>query len=409
MRFVLSAALKNLRRQRRDPYAVALWLGVPLVITLLLSLVFGRGGSGGAPRGRLLVADEDKTLLSSLLPSAFSQGELGRMVEVEKVVDRQEGRARIARGDGSALLIIPKGFGAAVLRNEPCRLDLITNPSLRILPSIIEESLSMMAEAVFYLQSLAGDQLKLFSSGPPEEATVAEQARTLNRLGKQVQRYLDPLLIELKTTVLEEETRARFNFAEAFFPGTLFLTLMFLGQAQGAEMWKEREGGTLRRLMTTPRSVGQFLGGAVLSSGALIGLLAVCALTAARWVLGLQVRNWIPAVVWMILAGVALFLLMLLVQIHASSARTGNLLASATLFPLVMLGGSLFPFEVMPEGLAAIGRLTPNGFGVAQLKAILTGTVEPLRLAAGFVGVLLWSALTFALAARRLRRGFLNG
>ncbi len=47
--------------------------------------------------------------------------------------------------------------------------------------------------------------------------------------------------------------------------------------------------------------------------------------------------------------------------------------SSMIVFPLMMIGGSFFPLEVMPAWMARIGRWTPNGLGVAQLKEILFG------------------------------------
>jgi ABC-type multidrug transport system permease subunit len=71
-----------------------------------------------------------------------------------------------------------------------------------------------------------------------------------------------------------------------------------------------------------------------------------------------------------------------------------------------MLGGSFFPFEFMPRGMAAIGRLTPNGWALLQLQGMLAGSIEPARLALAFAVLALASGLAFWLSLRRLRRGF---
>jgi ABC-type multidrug transport system permease subunit len=71
-----------------------------------------------------------------------------------------------------------------------------------------------------------------------------------------------------------------------------------------------------------------------------------------------------------------------------------------------MLGGSFFPFEIMPAWLARIGRFTPNGWALEQLKAVLRDAVEPVQLALALVGVVLVGALAFLISMRRLRRAF---
>src|SRR5580658_6427670 len=119
MRFLLAAVTKDLRRLRRDPLALATSLGIPVVLVTLITLVFS--GGQAAPQGRLLVADEDKTLLSQTLTSAFSREPLSKMLVIE-TISRDEGRRRMDRGDASALLIIPKGFQDAFFQNQPVQL-----------------------------------------------------------------------------------------------------------------------------------------------------------------------------------------------------------------------------------------------------------------------------------------------
>ena len=53
-----------------------------------------------------------------------------------------------------------------------------------------------------------------------------------------------------------------------------------------------------------------------------------------------------------------------------SKGVIGNVVISAVLFPLLMLGGSFFPSEAMPGWMAQVGRWTPNGWAVERLKAL---------------------------------------
>ena len=124
MHFLWISAVKDLSRLRRDSFSLATWLGIPLILGLLLNVVFG--GGEGAPQGRVLVADEDGTFLSNTFMGASRGRPLSRMLVIEQV-DQAEGRARINRGAGSALLIIHKGFQEAYLQDKPFELQLLTN------------------------------------------------------------------------------------------------------------------------------------------------------------------------------------------------------------------------------------------------------------------------------------------
>ena len=404
MRFVWACTLKDLRRLRRDPVALGVWLGLPILVCLLLVLVFGRGDV--TPQGTLLVADEDESLVSSLLAGAFGQGPLGKMLVVEKV-KQQDGRARINRGDGSALLVIPKGFGAAVLRNQASQLKLVTNPSQSILPQIVEQSVSLVPEAVFYLQTIAGDRVRALASGTaPTDQLVAESSVAFNRLGSQITQYLDPRLIDLETEVVEPRSSQSTNMAAAFVPSMLFMAVLFLAMGFSGEIWKERRQGVLMRLLVSPGRMEAFLMGRVLSL-ALVLLLAVTGgLLIARSSMGIPARIAVTAVVFTVLAGSALYLVLQLLVAYAATARAANVASNLVLLPLAMLGGSFFPFELMPPWLAAIGRFTPNGWSVQQLDAILAGRSGALEIGLACAGVVVVASVAFALVARRLRRGF---
>jgi hypothetical protein len=61
----------------------------------------------------------------------------------------------------------------------------------------------------------------------------------------------------------------------------------------------------------------------------------------------------------------------------------------------------------MPDSLARIGRLTPNGWAILRFREIIAGQTDPARLVIAFSAVLGITAMIFAVAARRLRWKFL--
>ena len=160
------------------------------------------------------------------------------------------------------------------------------------------------------------------------------------------------------------------------------------------------------RLLVSPGRVEAFLMGRVLSL-ALVLLLAVTGgLLIARPVMGIPARIAVTAVVFTVLSGSALYLVLQLLVAYAGTARTANVVSNLVLLPLAMLGGSFFPFELMPPWLAAIGRFTPNGWSVLQLSGILAGRSGAVEIGLACAGVVVVGSVAFALVARRLRRSF---
>jgi ABC-type Na+ efflux pump permease subunit len=388
MRFLFATARKDWRRNRRNLPELALWIGIPLIIGGVIVLAFGGSGGGPAPQAHLLVVDQDGSFLSGVLLGALTQEEAGGLIRAEKV-DLAEGRDRIDAGKASALLVIPDGFGAAVLDETPSTLRLWVNPAQQILPGIVEETLSMALEAAFYLQRLFGDEIRTIAAGPPpgrntlDDLLVSGLAIDINQRVERLIEYLDPPAIELE--IVEDPPEAGEEVAPdgigvLFLPGILLLSLLFMAQGLGNDIWQEREQLTLRRVVVAPRPLVAFLAGKGLAAAGLIVLVCLCGLGIGYLYLKLPARTLPLAVVWSLGTGVMLLGLMSAIQVSAPSQRAGQIFGMVLVFPLMMLGGSFFPFEAMPRWMAAAGALTPNGWALQVLKGIIRGERSGLEL-----------------------------
>jgi ABC-2 type transport system permease protein len=372
MHFLAVSLRKDWARTRRDPFQFLVSLGIPLVLAVLMSLVFGR--EPATPRGLLLVADEDNTIASTRMLEAFHREPLSKMIGIEKVT-RDAGRARIDRGDASAFLLLPKGLQMAFLLNLPVQLQLFTNPTERILPQMIQETLSITVDAAFYLRRA--------NFVPPP----------------------NPPLIDLETAVVRENKPAR-SFAAVFLPSMLFMGLLFIASGAAADIWRERMLGTLRRIASSPVSMASYLVARVVFVSILYVVVALVGLVAANRMAGMPVPNLPAAALWIAFTGTIFYLLFLWISVQPATQRAASVLGNLIIFPLAMLGGCFFPFEWMPAWMVAIGKLTPNGWAISQFKAILDGTVDAGRIAATAALMAALGALAFLLTLRRLRRGF---
>jgi len=190
------------------------------------------------------------------------------------------------------------------------------------------------------------------------------------------------------------------------FPGMVFMAVTFLAFGSSGDIWKEKLQGTLRRLVVTPVSVVQFMGGKVLALSVVFSMIGVVALLTGKLVLGIQIHNSALVVLWVAASGSGLYLLMLVLQTSVRNQRAGVVLANIVVMVLMMLGGSFFPFEIMPGFLARIGRLTPNGWALLRLSDLLAGRASAASVLLAFAAVIAVTGLLFVLVARRLRRSF---
>jgi hypothetical protein len=164
MRFLVTCARKDLRRRLADPMALVLWLAIPLFIGGLMSLIFG-GGSSAAPTIRVLLVDEDASVLGRLLAGAAGSGQAS-FLDIERV-NRADGYAQMNAGAASALVVLPPGFTDAVLNEQPTTITLVRNPSERILPAIVQTGAEMLVEALFYVQRALGEPLRQIRTETP--------------------------------------------------------------------------------------------------------------------------------------------------------------------------------------------------------------------------------------------------
>ena len=413
-RFVAATALKDVRRQLADPLGLLTWMGLPLIIGGLIVLV---SGGGGSPRGRLLVADEDESFLSNAIGGAAVQGPIAELFDVTPV-DRDEGRRLMDAGGASALVILPAGLQDAVLGRGTAEIRLVTNPSQRILPGMIEEALEIAVELAFYGERLLGEPARRILDGPPDGGSffsndaMAELATAINTRLRGLEGTLSPPVLDVEYADPPDADEAEapasaVDLGLIFLPGMIFMSILFTAQGVSGDVWAEKRLGTLRRAASAPPPMAALLAGKLAAGGALVGAVAMVGVGLGMVLLDLPPLHAPLAVLWITFAGAVMLSYFVLLQLLASGQQAGSLLSNLVLFPLVMVGGSFFPFEAMPEWMAAIGGWTPNGLALVRLKEIVAGQPDVPGLLTAALAIGLPAVAAFALSVRRLRGGFL--
>jgi ABC-2 type transport system permease protein len=182
------------------------------------------------------------------------------------------------------------------------------------------------------------------------------------------------------------------------------MAMMLVANSMAVDIWKERTLGTLRRLLVTPVPVGAYLAGRLLFVGTVFAAVAVAGLGAMRWLShGVPVYGTPKAAVWLVLTGMVFYLFLLFVALFASEQRVASVLGNLVIFPLSLVGGCFMPFEIMPEWLARIGQLTPNGWAITQFRTIVDGAATSGSIAIGAALMAATSAVIFTAVLRRLR------
>lgn len=405
MSFLFASVKKDLARWRQDKTAFLIWLGIPFLIGgLITSMIDG----GGTPTGVLLIADQDESLLSGIVAGAYSQEQVGELIVVE-VVSVEEGEARINDGNASGFLTIPKGFQDAFLNETPVTLTLKTNPAQTILPGIIEDVTEILLDAGFYAQRLFGPEIRQIQNADsietPSDVFVSGIAVDIQNKFTAIGPKISPPLLDL-VIVEAPPSEPQPDMALLFFPGIILMAVLFAANSLAADYWTEREKGTLRRLVSAPRVLSGFVAGKALAALVTIGMVAGFTLIVGFVYHDIAWSKYLPALIWVSTGGVGLFAWFAALQMLFPNNRAANLVTTVLMFPLMMAGGSFFPLAALPDWIADIGRMAPNGFIVDRLSGEFASTSAWSIDADSWLILFAMIVSGLAISTWRLRSGF---
>jgi len=184
------------------------------------------------------------------------------------------------------------------------------------------------------------------------------------------------------------------------------MAVMFSSNGVASDWWRERELGTLRRLVYAPGQLGGFIAGKALAAAVVIGLVGGITLVIGFLYHGISWAKLPSSLLWIAISGVALFSWFAALQMLFSNQKTASVISSVLLFPLLMAGGSFFPLAVLPGWIAAIGRASPNGFVADRLTSeIIAPGAWSIDLSSWLI-VIAGAAIGLSVCAWRLRSGF---
>ncbi|MEO7994861.1 MAG: ABC transporter permease [bacterium] len=369
----------------RQPAAWIVSFAVPIMMMVVFGSVFGgMGGSDDLETIDLIVVDEDHSTGSAKLIERLSDSEtlaVHTSPTVDKDAppappyDRPGAEAAVREGDVGSALVIPAGFEATFgsfsnAANAP-QLTILTDTSQPIQGAVIS---GLLQQTLF--MSFSSTMAKSGIGMMAQELNVPKPIATL--MGNWIEKnasFIDgsgtesggsnagsPFAIKTVDVLGEKKTNPVFSQQMA---GVLTMFMLFSVTGAGASLLRERDSGTLRRVLLTPIPPETYL------IGKYLAFFIQCLIQ--TWVMFLAGWAIFHVDIWTPLAPLAFF------SITTALAATafGILLAAlcktseqvsaiATLLILTMsaVGGSMMPRELMPPTLKMLGNFTFNGWAM---------------------------------------------
>jgi ABC-2 type transport system permease protein len=355
-------------------------IAFPLFMSGMIGMVSGGGGSDEDqfPPIKILLEDRDGGLLTEFLKGAMGREEVKKRLLITEV--GVEGRARMEKGDASALVIFPERFTDDLLAGRPAQIEVVRNPAEGISPEIVDQGVQALAAYLDQLQRLLGSELDslrtlLDADRFPASTTVGALAVAVNERLRGLDRYLFPPLIRIESVKqAQAPVEDHFNVYGYILIMTTVMALLFVAARSVGDLFEERKSGMLRRQMASPADLRLIVGAKIVFGVVfgllLLGLLAVIGL-ALRW---LKPPIDIPAS--LLLGGtfsLAACGVLSLVFALVRTEKQAGILGWLVIMGMSALGGSMINIENMPPAMRSLSPFTLNYWVIDGFKLVVFG------------------------------------
>ncbi len=399
--------IKDLKLIFRDRAALTFMLLAPFLLTIGMGFVTGRfsGNSNGLSDIPVVIVNLDREQLGNALADVFASEELADLMEPTVSSDPAAARRLIDEDKAAAAIIIPAGFTSSIIppegttfsqsnvQAEPVKIEVYANPtrptSAGVVKAIVDEFVSRVEEGrTIGMTSI----VQLMQAGLLSPQNAESEAR---KLFENVQQTESTAII-LKTNN-EGAQAVQFDILAYMAPGMALLFLMYTVSHGGRSILAERSQGTLPRLLVSPTSTAQVLGGKVLgiflTGVAQVGILIL----ASSVFFGVKWGDTLGLVI-LILAAVfgATGWGMLVTALARTPAQIGST-GSALMLIFGILGGSFINLDQMPAYVRTLSKITPNAWGLDGFTTLALGGTLP-NLMQPITALLIMGAVLFGIA-----------
>jgi ABC-2 type transport system permease protein len=411
--------IKDVRLAFRDRAALILMLAAPFVLTLGLGLVTGRfsNNNSGLSDIPVIIVNLDNEQLGNALADLFQSAELADLMEPAASSDPEAARQLIDQDKAAAVVIIPEGFTRSIIPAagdgtdpsstpaDPVKIEVYANPSRStgagIVKAIVDEFLSRVEENRISA-SVSITQLLMSGRIPPDQIpmVIAGMSEDL-----QANPTGSALAIQINSSTADGAA-VKFDILAYLAPGMALMFLMYTVSYGGRSILAEKTQGTLPRLLVSPTSPSQILGGKIFGiflTGAAQMLILIGASS-----LFFQLKWGDPlGVVVLVLAAVfgATGWGMFITALARTPAQVGSV-GSAIMLIFGIMGGSFISLDQMPAAVQAFSKITPNSWALDGFTTLgLGGTLADLStpiLALLAMGMLLFLVSVFMFGKKNL-------
>ena len=390
---IIDIALKDLLQLSRDFRTFMFLLIMPIAFTFLFGFAFGSFG-GGNSDSRLPVGyiSQDSHWVTNSLHDLLDKSEVIRLDEniFHSTTDLEK---LVADGDLAAAIIVPHGYGKAMLKNKDARLIVIADKGTQAWTTIEAELLALTdrldsaVRTATILSDIDSDRM------PIDYA-----------FKKSLSAWDEPPIAITETTSLAVKKTSGGGMSSAHNSPGFMLQFAIAGLLTAAQIIvSERKSRTLQRLLTTATQRIHIILGHYLALFLLIFTQFTILIIFGQFVLKVDYLR-VPSATLLVALSAALCIsaLGLLIGILARNEEQAIVFSLVPMFVFSGLGGAWVPLEVTSATFSAIGHLTPLAWGLDGFENICARGLGFNSVLIPCAALLGYAILFFLLAVWRL-------
>lgn len=407
--YILSVAWKELQVIAKDRGALAVLFLMPLIFTAIQgggNLATTEEGDDPAILLDVCLVNEDSGLFGMEVVKAIEGIKELNVTLYDTVTEAEE---RVAKGEVAAAILIPADFSAKIDAHTSTAVEVIVDPAEPMGASIVSGIMNqVVAEVTVWGEVQYGVRSILDESGLLADASAevrgAVEAQSLGVIMTQLNEMRRNPAIAVVSEDLEGtqvEGGWVIPFVTRIFAGYTVMFIFFIVGTSATSLLREREEGTLRRLLAAPIPRGAVIAGKMLAYMVLACLQVVVIFGVATLFFQVSLGNSPVALVVLTLS-VALVAtaLGMMVAALAKTAKQADNIGVVMGIVLAGIGGAISLGPATSTRVPVLANLTPHAYAVDSYYSLMVenGTLAQIL---PEIGILLAMGVVFFLIAVR--------
>jgi ABC-2 type transport system permease protein len=393
----LYVGIRDLTITVRDRASLGILIGMPMLLIVILSSALGNIATNLGKTPVAIVNLDKGTVGAQVTDGFFTDGALSDLFLARRMQDSDEARSLVASGELAGALVVPADFSKRLNTGRPSVLTIYVDPGRQVAGTVfrsVAESLSTRVSAAsvaartsaYYVTQLPVTDPSFFGRVIGQAVATASETGALTAVG-----------VEETTAVRGEDISML-----SYYSGGMSVMFLMFGAMFGAfSLVRERDEWTLPRMLMSPTSRSQILGGKM-AGVFLVGAVQFVVLYTFTSALGVRWGDpFALALIATATVGAATGLSIFIAAV-AKTVRAVSGLAQLLIQFMAAVGGSFFPVAQFPAWMQPLHYFSVNGWAIDGILAVMRGG-SAMSVLPNVAALLSIAAAFFAIGSWRLR------